>query len=260
MRVVMARRTLSNLPRFFPRKRVELRVPATSANMGPGFDCLGIALTEYNLLAVERASSFGIDIVGEGVDSLPRDESNYYYRAFKLGFAASSPAGTPIPPVRLTCTNAIAPARGMGSSSACLVSGVSAGFALSADAVFNIARAATVVNAFSAGKLELLRWGAQDALHQPQRGTLFPNDGLFKVLKAAMGAGAHGAWMSGAGPTICAIVGGALPSAGGRGGRDAMELLVPSDVAAAMVAAADGAGMKGRLIMCQIDTAGVQLI
>jgi len=322
-------------------------VPATSANMGPGFDCLGIALTEYNLLAVERASSFGIDIVGEGVDSLPRDESNYYYRAFKLGFAASSPAGTPIPPVRLTCTNAIAPARGMGSSSACLVSGVSAGFALNghdpsdgatrervfqicaeqeghpdnvapavygglqlsflpdekgrfltqdigihpaaqgatamlfipdfelptkearallkptvsrADAVFNIARAATVVNAFSAGKLELLRWGAQDALHQPQRGTLFPNDGLFKVLKAAMGAGAHGAWMSGAGPTICAIVGGALPSAGGRGGRDAMELLVPSDVAAAMVAAADGAGMKGRLIMCQIDTAGVQLI
>lgn len=99
--------------------------------MGPGFDCLGIALTEHNFLAVERAPSFSLEIVGEGVESLPRDESNFYYRAFKLGYAASAPAGeTVVPPVRLTCTNAIPPARGLGSSSACLVAGVSAGFAL----------------------------------------------------------------------------------------------------------------------------------
>jgi homoserine kinase len=124
------RRALASLARAAPRERVTVRVPATSANMGPGFDCLGIALTEHNFLSVERSSRFELEIHGEGADSLPVDESNYYYRAFKLGYAASAPAGAPIPPVKLQCTNAIPPARGLGSSSACLVAGVSAGFAL----------------------------------------------------------------------------------------------------------------------------------
>ncbi|KAG8460764.1 hypothetical protein KFE25_010819 [Diacronema lutheri] len=336
-------RRLGGLSAAVARERVRVRVPATSANMGPGFDCLGIALTEHNLLAVERARAFSIEIVGEGADSLPRDESNFYYRAFKLGFAASAPAGAPIPPVKLTCTNAIPPARGLGSSSACLVAGVTAGFALNghdarsgeirdrvfqicaeqeghpdnvapaiygglqlsflrderghfltqripihadargatavlfvpdfelptkearallkpevsrADAVFNIARAATIVHAFSSGRLPLLRWGAQDRLHQPQRGALFP---LFKLIDAATGAGAHGAWLSGAGPTVCAMVGGASGADGARGARDAIDLHAPHEVGRAMVAAAKAAAMSGRLVMAQIDDAGVEL-
>lgn len=112
------------------------------------------------------------------------------------------------------------------------------------------------MNAFSSGRLDLLRWGCQDRLHQPQRGTLFP---LFKVVDAALGAGAHGAWLSGAGPTICAMVGGAPSTAGGRGGGDAMDTYAPNVIADAMVAAAKGAGMSGRLVMAQIDSAGVEL-
>jgi homoserine kinase len=113
-----------------------------------------------------------------------------------------------------------------------------------------------VVNAFSSGQLELLRWGAQDRLHQPQRGTLFP---LFPVLDAALASGAHGAWLSGAGPTICAIVGGQVTGLGERGGADAMGLFDVNEVAAAMVKAAEGAGMSGRLVLAQIERDGVQL-
>lgn len=124
------RRALSSLVTPASRQSVCVRVPATTANMGPGFDCLGMSLGEYNVLEVERSPDFHVDILGEGADTLPRDKTNYYYRAFEMGFTASAPPNMEVPTVRLTCTNAIPPARGMGSSSACLVAGVSAGFAI----------------------------------------------------------------------------------------------------------------------------------
>ena len=58
-----------------PRNKVVVRVPATSANMGPGFDSFGFAVDLENELVLERGA-FKVDIIGEGETSLPRDESN----------------------------------------------------------------------------------------------------------------------------------------------------------------------------------------
>ncbi len=59
-----------------PRKSVKVRVPATTANMGPGFDCLGMALDIWNELTVTRSETFSITCEGEGANGLPLDESN----------------------------------------------------------------------------------------------------------------------------------------------------------------------------------------
>lgn len=75
------------------------------------------------------------------------------------------------------------------------------------DAVFNIGRAAIFVNAFRSGNLDELRYATQDMLHQPQRGAAqYPH--LEPLMKAALGAGAHGCFLSGAGPTVLAITSG----------------------------------------------------
>lgn len=75
------------------------------------------------------------------------------------------------------------------------------------DAVFNIGRAAILVNAFRSGNLDELRFATQDMLHQPQRGAAqYPH--LFPLIEAALGAGAHGCFLSGAGPTVLAITSG----------------------------------------------------
>ncbi|CAH0522712.1 unnamed protein product [Peronospora belbahrii] len=75
------------------------------------------------------------------------------------------------------------------------------------DAVFNIGRAAIFVNAFRSGNLNELRFATQDMLHQPQRGAAqYPH--LEPLIKAALGAGAHGCFLSGAGPTVLAITSG----------------------------------------------------
>ncbi|TMW56216.1 hypothetical protein Poli38472_008864 [Pythium oligandrum] len=75
------------------------------------------------------------------------------------------------------------------------------------DAVFNIGRAAIFVNAFRSGNLDELRYATQDMLHQPQRGEAqYPH--LYPLIKAALAAGAHGCFLSGAGPTVLAITSG----------------------------------------------------
>ncbi|KAF4316936.1 hypothetical protein BBO99_00004630 [Phytophthora kernoviae] len=75
------------------------------------------------------------------------------------------------------------------------------------DAVFNIGRAAIFVNAFRSGNLDELRFATQDMLHQPQRGAAqYPH--LEPLIKAALAAGAHGCFLSGAGPTVLAITSG----------------------------------------------------
>ena len=61
---------------------INVRVPATSANMGPGFDCLGVALQLYNYVSVEETDSgLQIDIVDSSSRFLPRDERNLVYRS-----------------------------------------------------------------------------------------------------------------------------------------------------------------------------------
>ena len=102
--------------------KVQARIPATSANLGPGFDTLGMALSFYDEYEAEVIDS-GLEIVihGEGESVAPTDESNLIYKAMKLVFDAN---GKSIPPIRLTCHNNIPHGRGMGSSGAAVAGGV----------------------------------------------------------------------------------------------------------------------------------------
>lgn len=123
---------------------VRVQVPATTANMGPGFDCLGMALKLYNFVEMDIADSgVTIEIEGDGADKIPRDKSNIVYiaaeRVFKL--ANRRPPG-----LRIRLTNNIPLARGLGSSAAAIVGGLIAanvlvGSPLSEKELLNLATA-----------------------------------------------------------------------------------------------------------------------
>ncbi|MSQ11537.1 MAG: homoserine kinase [Dehalococcoidia bacterium] len=264
----------------FPRA-VEVRVPATSANLGPGFDCLGMALDLWNTVRLERGQG-GITIMGQGADYLRRKEGNLVYRAVARLFRHLDQE---VPALALSCHNAIPLTRGLGSSAAAVVGGLVAANALCGtplgqdellklacemeahpdnvtpallggcqiavvaedgvvvtsrvalpgelravlfvpafpmptakaravlgdtvtrqDAVFNIGRAALLVNALATGRLELLEIATQDRLHQPQRESIFPQMRL--LFRAARQAGALGVFLSGAGSSILALTNG----------------------------------------------------
>lgn len=118
----------------FTRGPVGVRVPATSANLGPGFDSLGLALGLYDDLEAEVLSPVPgggeaalIEVTGEGASSVPLDETHLVHRAMRVCFDA---LGTPTPPVRLRCHNAVPHGRGLGSSSAAIVGGLALARAL----------------------------------------------------------------------------------------------------------------------------------
>jgi homoserine kinase len=101
---------------------VRVSVPATSANLGPGFDALGLALSLRDELEAEvTGSGLMVEVAGAGADDVPRDESHLVVRAMRAAFDAM---GATPPGLRLACTNAIPHARGLGSSSAAIVGGV----------------------------------------------------------------------------------------------------------------------------------------
>jgi homoserine kinase len=103
---------------------VTVEVPATSANLGPGFDCFGLALDwrERVSLAV-LDEGFQIEVSGEGADQVPRDESHLIIRSALLGLAD---LGFRAPGLWLGCRNTIPHGRGLGSSSAAIVAGLTA--------------------------------------------------------------------------------------------------------------------------------------
>jgi len=102
---------------------VTVKVPATTANMGPGFDCLGMALDIWNTIQVELGP-FEINIIGEGHDILSLGRSNLVYRGVKLALEQS---GRESVEVSIKSDNGIALSRGLGSSAAALVGGLVAG-------------------------------------------------------------------------------------------------------------------------------------
>lgn len=257
--------------------RVTVRAPATSANLGPGFDCIGIALDLWNEVTVERGE-FSFEAQGEGASELPLDTRNLVVTGVEAAFTL---AEKEMPPLRYKCFNRIPHGRGLGSSSAAVVSGLVAGAALAdfeltpdqalkiaadieghpdnvapaiygacivgihdgeqwivdevpvpddlntvvyipeaikntndlrarlpeqisrADAIFNIGRAAMLVNALRGDRMELLRHATQDRLHQPHRAQVFR--GFDIIVRAALNGGAYGAFLSGAGPSIMAF-------------------------------------------------------
>ena len=259
------------------RTHVTVKVPATTGNLGPGFDCLGMALDIWNSVRVEVGPS-GFEIAGEGADDLPRDDSNLVLKNFRLPFTE---AGKSVPGVRIVCQNTIPVSRGLGASSAALVGALIAGneicgrplsrermldlaagieghpdnvapaifggcqIAVSEDghvvtapvpmpdglravvfipdmpmptqrargilpsevprqdAVYNMGRVALLVRAFSTGDLTHLAVATGDRLHQPARQTIFP--AMKNIFRAALGAGALGVFLSGAGSSVLAL-------------------------------------------------------
>ncbi|HSU37038.1 MAG TPA: homoserine kinase [Propionibacteriaceae bacterium] len=101
---------------------VQVEVPATSANLGPGFDCFGLALDwreQVELTVLDQG--FRIDVSGEGADAIPRDETHLIIRSALVGLAD---LGVTVTGLRLRCHNTIPHGRGLGSSSAAIVSGL----------------------------------------------------------------------------------------------------------------------------------------
>lgn len=115
--------------------RVVVRVPATTANLGPGFDCLGMALGLYNTVTV-RVTGGGVDvrIKGEGAEALRWGEENRVLRALRLAFEQ---AGERLPSISLELENNIPLGRGLGSSAAATVGGLVAGNALCGNKLSN---------------------------------------------------------------------------------------------------------------------------
>ncbi len=297
-----------------------MRVPATSANLGPGFDALGLALSLYNDVVARPADRVTVRIDGEGSDRLPRDERNVVVRGVRMAFEA---AGRPFTGCALTCLNRIPPARGLGSSAAAWVGGLVAGNALlgsplprqellrlavraeghpdnvaaallggltvscatddgalgialpvpaalqwialvpdvasstaearavlppsvpRADAVFNIQRVALFLASLQAGEVALLATAMDDRLHQPYRERLFP--WMPRVTAAARAAGALACVLSGAGPSLLAVLTGdagavthAMEKALGEAGVSGTAVVLGVDTAGATVRAASG--------------------
>jgi homoserine kinase len=285
------------------QQRVAVRVPATTANLGPGFDCLGLALDIYNRVSVEPAPALSIEVSGEGQGAIPTGEENLVYRGVAVVFHRT---GRTLPGLRLICHNDIPLARGLGSSAAAVVGGMVAanlllGETLSreallaigaaieghpdnlapalfggcqvvvaegdgflhapvplpaglravlfiphsqlataqargvlplqvplTDAVYNVGRAALLVAALGGGEFPLLSAATGDRLHQPYREPLFPAMG--PIMSAAMGAGALGSFLSGAGPTVLALCTGGEEAIGDAMKRAAAEAGVSGTV------------------------------
>src|SRR5512147_1747257 len=93
---------------------VTVKVPATVANLGPGFDCLGLALNIYDTVTVARGHGLTIDI-GEGRPGVSTGMDNLVYRAISKVFAE---AGEPVPGLKIEWHNGIPLGRGLGSSAA----------------------------------------------------------------------------------------------------------------------------------------------
>lgn len=107
-----------------PGATVVVRVPASSANLGPGFDSVGLALGVWDecRATVTEAPGLWIDVRGEGAEAVPTDASHLVYRTMLTAWnelAVCPPAG-----LRLDCVNAVPHGRGLGSSATAIVTGI----------------------------------------------------------------------------------------------------------------------------------------
>lgn len=256
---------------------VTIHIPATSANIGSGFDSLGLALSLGNTVAMQEAD--GCYITSADEHAVPAGPDNLVYRAAEMLYRE---CGRPFAGMEISQTSPIPMARGLGSSSACIVAGLIGANALlknpctreelltiaagieghpdnvapallgglvasciedgrvysvkkeisptllfgvfvpsfelltekaraalpktiaHADAIYNLSRAALCQAALCEGRLDLLPVATGDRLHQPYRLPLI--EGGAEVFALAKVAGALAVTISGAGPTILAVV------------------------------------------------------
>lgn len=257
--------------------KVQIKAPASSANLGSGFDTMGIALSMYNTVTLEEWDA--LEIIDEDASGIPTDATNLVWDTVKHVYDL---CGKPLKGLRIAQQSPIPQARGLGSSSACIAAGVAGaakllggsltqnelldiacaieghpdnvapallgGFVTSVmenghvvtlkkevdetlrfcafipdfplltskaraalpkmvshhDAVYNVSRAAMMAAAFCEGRPELLALGAADKLHQPYRIGLIPGGEV--LLKELPALGAKAVFISGAGPTMMAVV------------------------------------------------------
>jgi homoserine kinase len=287
---------------------VHVRVPATSANLGPGFDCLGMALDMWSTVTVSL----------DGTP--PAEEDAMAQMALAAARRVYERAGLHAPDsLSARCEGDIPIARGLGASAVARIGGLLAanqmagrpldqeqllllgteleghadnvtpallgGFQVSvtagnrvlhasvplppqlkavlfvpelrmptresrkllpdkvsrADAVHNIGRAALLVAALAAGRFDLLDVATDDRLHQPARSRLFP--AMYDIFAAARQAGAHCAYLSGGGSTLCALA---------TGGEE--------PIAEAMHGAAEERGVPGATLITRPAAQGAALV
>ena len=106
-------------------RKVSVKVPATSANLGPGFDTLGMALSYYDELQVEAVAGndISVEVHGEGAGEVATDGTNLVAKTIAFVFDRYK---QPLPGLKLVAHNVIPHGRGMGSSGAAVVSGIMA--------------------------------------------------------------------------------------------------------------------------------------
>jgi len=107
--------------------KITIKVPATSANLGPGFDALGLALDLWNETIIAPAKEFAVKINGEGANRLSSGKNNLIVRVAQR---LAERVGKQLPPFHAECNNQISLSSGMGSSAATIVTGLLAGNAL----------------------------------------------------------------------------------------------------------------------------------
>jgi homoserine kinase len=125
--------TTVGLPLIEAGQRVTVRVPATSANLGPGYDSLGLALALHDTLTVESLETDELlfELSGEGAETLPRDASHLVIRAMEAAFER---LGYRHGGLKITAENVNPHGRGLGSSASAVVAAVSAANAMVPDA------------------------------------------------------------------------------------------------------------------------------
>jgi homoserine kinase len=295
---------------------VSIRVPATTANLGAGFDCIGAALSLYNQFTFTLADSLKIVATGAEADRVDVGEENLAYQAFIQVF---SKLQRPVPKIKLEINLEVPLARGLGSSATAIVGGLLGAneiagrpftpaeimdmaiameghpdnvvpaliggcrlaashgekweicdvpwhsgivpvaaipnFELStaearkvlptaysrADVVFNISHLALLMRGLETGNGQWVKAGLVDRIHQPYRQQLIT--GYIEVEQAAIAAGAYGVVISGAGPTLLALV----------------DEGQANQVVQAMSAAWQAMGIEPIVQILQLDLAGAQI-
>lgn len=259
--------------------KVYVKVPASTANLGPGFDALGMALGLYAWIEMGIADNTEIRLYGDQMEGVPTDKTNLVYKVAQQVFEK---AGVSHSELHIAMYSDIPLTRGLGSSASAIVGALVAANALIGgkltqdelfqmasalekhpdnvgaslfggltvafwdgeraehirivpddrldvlvaiprfqlatekarnvlptqvpmkDAVFNIGHASLLVAAFCTGRYDMIRHAMKDALHQPYRAALIP--GMGEILERAEQHGALGVALSGAGPTLLALL------------------------------------------------------